>query len=252
MHKLSKALILLPLVTMSIAAASNGPASAEVRYVGPAGAVKLLAQSKAVNAKCNHLSASESSELSGYTAKAEIAVARMQGAGTARDARHAGIKQGKAMACGRGSEELVRASLDAARRAMAQAKGQRPRTASLQPRQQQKPAPRPVIRRSLPPASEPVVRIYRPEGARENKSLTRYRRITTAYYLERRCQHLPPAKAMAFWKRIVASHKSVLKKYTSSQVARTMASARAAARARGACGNSTRRIVMAGYRSTGL
>ena len=249
MQKWTKTLISIPVIAAPWLMAATGNTQAEVRYVGPAGAVKLLAQSKTVNARCKHLSASEKLELSDYTAKAEIAVAAMQGASVAQNARRAGVSAGKTMTCGRDSEELVRASLDAARRAMTQARNSSAKQQQHRRRKRQvKIKPAPDIRQSLSPQTATTVTIPKARISKNTGSLTRYRRITAAYYLERRCQHLPPRQAVAFWRQIVVSHKAVLKKYSSAQVARAKNEAEAIARRQGACNSATRKIVMAGYK----
>ncbi len=234
MRNLTQLVISLPLLVAPLAIMGSGPLKAAAQNVGPIGAVKLLAQSRTADAKCHHLSSQEHTELNDYVAKAEIAAASMTSAIQAQSARRTGNKLGKGMACGNTSEDLVRATLDAARRAMAAARAQK-KTRKISNRQQQQVAVRNQADVQAIPASR-------------STSLTRYRRVTEAYYLERRCQHLSRPKAVRFWKKVVSSHHAVLKKYSSSQVSKAKSGAERAARNWGRCGSRTARIVQAGYR----
>ena len=238
MSNFKNLVVSLPLLVIPVGLALSSVAKAETVNVGPSGAVKLLSQSNAVNTKCNYLPSSQKSELSGYLAKAEIAAASMDGTQQARTARKQGAKLGKQMDCSADSKELVTATLDAARRAMRAAIAQkrtRVRTAK------RRPAPY-VARKVKIDPSLPRATIFRKKG-----SLTRYRKLTAAYYLERRCQHLSRAEAVGFWKRIVARHNAVLSKYSTAQVAKAKRDAERAANAQGACGARTAQIVRAGY-----
>lgn len=232
MRRLTSLVISLPLLATPLIFSGVSPVNAKEQNVGPIGAVRLLAQSGAADSKCHHLTSREHLELKDYLAKAEIAAATMASAPLAQDARRSGNKRGKSAVCGRGSEELVRATLDAARRAMAQAIAQR------QPRQVVRQQPRNKTVETSISDQRPIVNAT---------SLTRYRRVTEAYYLERRCQHLSRSKAVRFWKRIVSSHNAVLRKYSALQVSKAKTGAERAARDRGSCGARTARIVKAGY-----
>ena len=236
MRKLTHLVISLPLLVAPLSLAGVSPLKAAAQNIGPTGAVKLLAQSRTADARCHHLNAREHSELNDYVAKAEIAAAKMRSVSLARNARKTGNKLGKGMACGQHSEDLVRATLDAARRAMDAARSQQGNSRAVR---------------------------YRPAGIQaptrrqngisvsisdKNASLAKYRRVTEAYYLERRCQHLPRSAAVAFWKKVVSTHYAVLKKYPKSKVSKAKSGAESAARNIGRCGTRTARIVKAGYR----
>ena len=232
MHKLTHFIISLPLLVAPLALAGTAPVKA-AQNIGPTGAVRLLAQSRTADAKCHHLNGREHLELNDYLAKAEIAAATMSSVSQAQSARRSGSKMGKSMACGQSSEELVRATLDAARRAMAAARSQSRKRRAVR--------------------HQPQARVRQSDGVVINRSatsssLTRYRRVTTAYYLERRCQHLSRSNAVRFWKKVVSSHNAVLQKYSSSQVSKAKSGAESAARGWGRCGARTARIVQAGYR----
>lgn len=232
MRKLSSVVISLPVMFASFAIYSAQPGFAETQNVGPTGAVRLLAQSRSVDARCKHLTSREHGELNDYVAKAEIGAAKMSSAAEAQDARRSGNALGKKMACGRNSEELVRATLDAARRAMRVAT----RNAKKRVAKQRQ------VTRQPQRAKQPVVAVS------ASSSLTGYRSVTEAYYLERRCQHLSRPAAVRFWHSIVARHKAVLRKYSKSQVAKAKSGAKHAADSRGSCGQRTASIVQAGLR----
>lgn len=232
MRNYTQFVISLPLLVAPLIFVGTGQANAAAQNIGPTGAVKLLAQSRSADAKCKHLTNKEHAELDDYVAKAEIAAATMESAQEAKSARKSGNVAGKTMACGNSSEELVRATLDAARRAMAAARRDNKRKRVARKR-----------------AAAPTVRAQpRLVSVGSASSLTRYRRVTEAYYLERRCQHLSRPKAVRFWKKIVASHNAVLRKYTTMQVSKAKSGAERAARGWGSCGSRTAKIVLAGYR----
>ncbi len=238
MRKLTHMVISLPLLVAPLALAGVAPVKAqEVQDVGPTGAVKLLAQSSVADRKCRYLTGGENGELRDYLTKAEVAAAQMVSAAEAQRARRDGNKLGKTMACGQTGEGLVRATLDAARRAMVAARAQR-KTKKVVVRQQ--PQRQIVVRR---PSDRQLAKVG------NITSLTRYRRVTEAYYLERRCQTLPRSQAVRFWKKVVASHNAVLKKYTPSQVKKAKTGAEMAAKNRGPCSSRTARIVQSGFRS---
>lgn len=239
MRNLTYMMMSLPLLVAPLTVMPTTFAKAAARNVGPTGAVKLLAQSRTADAKCHHLSSQEHAELDDYVAKAEIAAATMTTAAEAQSARRSGSKLGKEMACGQTSHDLVRATLDAARRAMVAARAQRKQKTIVQRKPRQ---PR-QLQASI--AKQPEIKVVKAGGS---SSLTRYRRITEAYYLERRCQHLSRPNAVRFWKKIVSSHNAVLKKYSKSQVSKAKSGAERAARSWGKCGSRTAQIVKAGYR----
>lgn len=233
--RIKSVVISVPLLVAPLAfLAPAPPVLAAPVNVGPEGALRLLAQSRTLDTRCKYLNAAEHGELEDYVAKAEIAVARTAGAQPAQDARRAGIRLGKKLKCGPDARELVSATMDAARRAIRQVRAQRIKRVT-KPRTER----RRVVAQSIPA----------PKGKGLNKSISLdgYRRVATAYYLERRCQHLSRANAMAFWKQIVARHNAVLKKYEPGAVKRAQTRAQLNARAKGRCGARTAQIVKAGY-----
>jgi len=118
MRKILRSPIILTMLTTGLFTVHMDRAQA----MTPAGALRVLAQARAVNGKCHYLSAPVSSELSGYVAKAEVVTASRQGADVASEAIAHGAKAGKASACGADSKDLVMAALTAAREAMRQAR----------------------------------------------------------------------------------------------------------------------------------
>lgn len=236
MRKFTQLVISLPLLVAPLAFVSVAPVKAEVQNVGATGAVRLLSQSVTADAKCRYLARNENAELNGYAAKAEIAAAGMTSVASAKQARRNGKKLGKTMICGQTGEGIVRATLDAARRAMAAVRTHQSKRKVVLRKQ---PNRNGVVRRQADRQINVIINA---------SSLTRYRRVTEAYYLERRCQHLSRSKAVQFWKKIVSSHNAVLRKYSSSQVAKAKSGAEMAARDRGRCNSRTAQIVQSGFR----
>ncbi len=77
--------------------------------------------------------------------------------------------------------------------------------------------------------------------------LRRFTMQTRAYYIQRRCKHLPYAQDLSFWKMIATSHKRLMRKLGSGAVGRAQKRAKLAAyRAR--CGCKTEQQVIAGFR----
>ena len=230
-------LISLPVLLVPAMIYSTAPATAQVVTVGPSDAVKILAQSQAADKKCRHLTAAEHEELSGYVAKAEVAAASRDNVALATSARRTGYKLGRAMACGNNSEELVRAALNAARIAMAQAR----RNAN---RRKVKTASRALVtpvrarRRTAPPAFRASI-----------ATLSGYRTQAAAYYIERRCRHLSRAQVISFYRMIVADHNALLASQGAAAVARAKKSAVAIASGHQACGSRTAALVKNGYRA---
>ncbi|MGI9464097.1 MAG: hypothetical protein ACR2OM_09160, partial [Aestuariivirgaceae bacterium] len=135
MRILSKVVISIPLLAGAWMI-GTGTMSAAVQELSVGAAVKLLAKSSAINTNCRYLSDREHGELQDYVAKAEVAAASAIGPKRASKAVHTGTAAGNAAACGDDSKVTVRATLDAARRAIAAAghftDGNNP-TAQVQP-----------------------------------------------------------------------------------------------------------------------
>ncbi len=206
----------------------TGTMSAAVQELGPSQAVEILAKSRAINANCQFLSKPEHQELSDYVAKAEVAAAGTIGAARANKAVHTGTSAGQSATCNNDSEITVRATMDAARRAIA---------ASAESAQQKSQTVK--ARRTGAPSAT---------SDRIAGSSARYSRLAAAYYVERRCQHLSHAQAIDFWKRIVRMHNYVLTSQGPDVLTAAKSRAIARAKSKRGCNASTAQMVRASYR----
>jgi hypothetical protein len=237
MSKLAKAAALVPLLA-GIWVVGGGSMSAAVQDLSPVEAVQLLARSEAIDSKCRHLSLEEHEELSDYVARAEVAVAAQTTAEQASQAVHTGADSGRNAVCGRESEITVRATMDAARRAIYRANDSA-REEQPADEQQQKQKVRPTALRTTDEVEEPVSRL--------SGQANRYSQLAAAYYVERRCKHLTHAQALDFWNRIVIMHKSVLSNEGPDVLSAAKSRAIAAAKARNRCSSATAQLVRNSY-----
>lgn len=217
-------LLLLPALTV--------PALAQVEAAEQA--VLILSRAKSIDSRCNILSASERSELTRYTARAEIAAASQVSASAARAANDAGAAQAKSAGCSAQASADVRETLVAARTAIAAIDAREPK------RQKIEAAPeKPVRTKREPVEGDELIAV--PRG-----NLKSYASSVRGYYVERRCRHLPDADARRYWNAIVRFHKSVVRAHGASRVAPVMRDAERAA-SRVACGNATLALVKQGF-----
>ena len=231
MRKISRIVISLPLLAAAWMAGTNSM-NAAVQELGHSEAVRVLAKSQAIDSKCRYLTRPEHNELQDYVARAEVVAAVHVGAHAATTALHSGTQAGEATDCGRESETVVRATMDAARRAI-----------STKQRQRKSYAAKRKKRRSQKIGSNRRTA----EAALLTGSLAKYRSLTAAYYVERRCQHLSHAQAVDFWRRIVRLHNRVLTSQGPDALSVAKAQAIARAKARRRCNSSTARLVRASY-----
>lgn len=234
MSVLTRLAITVPIAAASWMIGTNAMTAAASQEMAPTKAVELLAKSEAVDAKCTFLSGPEHEELAGYAAKAEIVAAGRYGAGKAQGAVKSGAAQGRTMTCNNDSEIVVRATMDAARRAMAQAEA-----ASQKPRK--------VVKKQKNVRTDSRAAIARAPSSAQPGSLKRYSRLAAAYYVERRCRHLRHTDAMRFWRKIVASHNALLARHGPDAVRAAKNQAISRSRASGGCGSRTAKLVRAGY-----
>ncbi len=230
MRSFSKIVISLPLLAGAWIV-GTGSMNAAVQEFGASQAVEILARSESIDARCRYLSASEHQELQDYVAKAEVAAAGSAGAERASDAIRAGSAAGKTAKCNRLSEITVRATMDAARRAVAA--NMEPASAPVKKKRRAK-----KIRTSAP--TNGTVRM--------SGSAARYRRLAAAYYVERRCQHLSHAQAVDFWRRIVNLHNRVLTTHGPDALSAAKSQAIAHAKAKRRCNMGTAKLVRTSYR----
>lgn len=232
MRTASKIVVSLPLLAGAWMV-GIGTMNAAVQDLRPSEAVELLARSEAIDVKCQHLSSAEHQELRDYVARAEVAVASQTSAERAGVALSKGAAAGNATACGRESEITVRATMDAARRAI---------TASRNSQPQQVAAP------AKPKKQQVALRTSEPAPRATGKT-ARYTRLAAAYYVERRCKHLSHAQAVDFWKRIVRMHKAVLSSHGPDALTRAKSRAIAKAGSMRRCNSNSAKLVRASYRA---
>lgn len=229
MRNPSRFVICLPLLLLP---ALTAPALAQVEAAEQA--VLILARAKSIDSRCNILSASERSELTRYTARAEIAAASQVSASAARAANDAGAAQAKLAGCSAQASADVRETLIAARTAIAAIDVREPK------RRKTEAAPeKPVRIKREPVEGDEVIEV--PRG-----NLKSYASSVRGYYVERRCRHLPDSDAKRYWNAIVRFHKSVVRTHGASRVAPVMRDAERAA-SRGTCGNATLALVKQGF-----
>ncbi len=253
MQYLSRILISLPLCALPLLAAAPHASASGLR---PSDAVRLLAQSRTADERCQYLNAADHQQLADYVARAEVAAARIDGVATTKAARVRGDAGGRAMPCNASSRIVVTATLAAARRAekqlgpkiaemekQAKKDKARQRQAASNPVQPRKnarvaalQAPRPV------PADKPN-RLFSLSGS--GSGLALYTRQAAAYYIERRCQFLSSGETMAFWKAIVARHNAMIARYGGAAVRRAKGRAEQAGAA--ACGGDAAVFVRAAW-----
>lgn len=224
MLRLAKLLITLPVLMLPLWGA--GPGAQAQAALTQIDALRQLAKSRAADGKCRILGAAEAEELSGYLARAEIAAASRQSLGEVRSAISLGKTLGGSAACSADTSDEVKATLSAARQAMAATKSG-------------------VDEEYVPEAkAAPGPRFLTPRP--RNASLADYGRQAFAYFVERRCEYLSHRDVRAFWAAVVREHRAALSAYGRSAVLRTVKRAEADAE-KMECGAKSRQIVRAEY-----
>jgi hypothetical protein len=249
MNSLLHYTITVPLLALPAAIAL--PKFALAGNPSPVQALELLATSKEIDAKCKQLSTGERQELSDYVARAEIAIARRTSAADAQSAITIGKAKGKAATCNEASQAQVRDMLTAARRAMANLPKrvaengdglviEDKSTVPMRPSLDDQAPPLPLAQ---PEQSAPKSFVKRFPG---HNMLQSYGAAAMAYYVERRCNHLPYPQARAFWNLIVERHGEALANNKRRAVAATLHTAQARADAM-SCGAQTAELVKQNY-----
>ena len=228
MSVLTRLALSLPIAVASWMIGTNAMTAAASQNIGASKATQLLARSRAVDKKCTFLTTSEHQELSDYLAKAEISAARRESVKGARGAVKRGNSQGLSMSCNNDSEIVVRATMDAARRAMHAVRTSN-RTAA-----KKRTTKRAVVRQA---------------SVKLGGGLKRYSNQAAAYYVERRCRHLPKKQTMNFWRKIVSQHHQMIDRHGPDAVRVAKNKAIARSQASGACGTRTAKLVRAGFSS---
>ncbi len=236
MHRIIRFPLVLPLVAAGFLAAAPAALHAEGAMT-PAQALRVLAQAKAMAAKCGFLDEAGRMELSGYVARAEVVTAARQGVKAAEGALSDGARAGKKSACAAEDGELVSAALTAAREAM---RASRSATRGRSGRERRRSArvesarPRPSGARNvrLSPARRPARTVAVIRAGKGREGLARYVSMTARYYRARRCRTLGYGEAMRLWKKVRNAHYALIRSAGPQAVARAKARARAIARRR--------------------
>ncbi|QIG50882.1 hypothetical protein G5V57_26005 [Nordella sp. HKS 07] len=227
MLRLTKFLILLPVLTLPLWGAA--PALKAEVVMSQIEALRQLAKSRAADGKCRILPAGEADELAAYLARAEIATAGRASVSEVRSAVSLGKALGGGSDCTTHTTDEVRATLDAARQAMAKTK----------------PVPEAEEDEFVEPPVMPERRAI-PAPRPRNATLAEYGSQAFAYFVERRCEFLSHRDIRAFWAAVVREHRAALSAYGRRAVVRTVQRAQADADAT-ECGASSRQIVRAEY-----
>lgn len=235
MANLLNMLITLPIIILPAAALVLEPAAAEM--VSPTEALQILAKSDAVSAKCGVLMGSERTELKQYVARAEIAATRRMGTDEANATVKAGRSAGKSVSCTGAATAEIYDALNAARIAVAQADGGRRAKAPLSAKS-----------RSVRLSNSTVAVILEREPSKPRGSLGRFQRISTAYFIEKRCRFLPYSRARNFWQSVLGAQSEAMAANNRKQVNAALKQARLAA-ARTPCDSRAARLVRSAYAS---
>lgn len=225
MARLLHILITLPLIASPLSLLASDASHAET--LSQMDALRLLAKSKAADAKCRILPSGDADELSSYLARAEVAATQRGSVQDAQGTIAVGKALGETAACDGRTAQEVTDTLDASRRAMAaveDARTARQQSATNSNRTQSE--------NSL--------------SARLPVTIKEYRQQAFAYYLERRCRHLSSRQARSFWSSIVRQHKAALRNDGGKAVAAALRNAEGTADNM-SCGAQSRRIVRAEY-----
>jgi hypothetical protein len=233
---------MVPIAAASWMIGTNAMTASASQDVGPTKAVQLLSTSRTVDAKCRYLSSDEHQELSDYLAKAEIVAAGRQGSAKAQGAVKAGAQRGAAMTCNNESEIVVRATMDAARRAIDHARNQ----AAVHKASVQQPA---KVEKKKLRSDDRNKKTLRQSAKTLTGGLMSYSHQAAAYYVERRCRHLSQNQAMKFWRKIVAKHNALIDRHGPDAVRKAKNAAISKSRASGRCGSQTAKLVRRGYAS---
>lgn len=194
MLRLARFLLTVPVLVLPIAAAAS-TLSAEQ-------GLSVLAKAKANDAKCGFLSKKEHAELSGYLARAEVASQGLMSGKAANTAIRKGRDAGKAASCGEASRNDVEETLSAARLAVAQADGVKPKE----------------------PIKTKKTADIGPVGPSE------YRRLTMPYFVDLRCKQLGGRKASLYYEAIKDLQGASIAKHGTAAIAAAQGKARKEAR----------------------
>ncbi len=234
-------------ISLVLCLLSGAPKTAIASNVGlDINSFETIATAHATESKCRQLSQDDREELATHAAYAETAAAKSNGSASVKAARK---RANSSASCGGNARGRVMAGLSAGRKFEQKFVDQRKASerAAARKRKQKE---RRKARRQAALATRTVAPTRaqtRTTPRRSGGSIARYKAHTRAYYIQRRCNHLPYKQALRFWKLIAAQHGRMVKRYGGSAVARADRQARASAR-RARCSPATKRQVLAGLR----
>jgi hypothetical protein len=174
-------------------------------------ATKLLAKSMSMEDKCKFLSAAQHEELSGFVAKAEIAMVAKSSTEKAKALIATGRALGRSATCSDQDHEDVIDIIAAAQQASANLA--QPAKPAATPVKSNPPAP------VKPEAKKPVL-VSVPTPVRG--SLGQYAAMTEHYYKARRCNSMTFASISGLYKNVVATHHNVVASFGVSAVRAVM------------------------------
>ncbi len=219
---------------LAISAAGAATVTMEDRYSVVAGGQQLDRQ-------CEHLGAAERDELREIAAHVEVEAAKEIGGERVREIR-AGAREfadQRGADCGEETSAAVALSLEVARD-YAVARTQVAERAEARRQRQEAAAQQ---SQAVQPETRNTRREPQPELSAE---LDRFGAQTHAYYLQRRCGHLPYNQAVDFWKLVAHKHKAFVRRFGARAIGRMQRAAEAGANDL-SCSSRTRRIVHNGY-----
>jgi hypothetical protein len=205
-------------------------------------ATELLARSQALNEKCNFFNSVDRDELSGYAARAELALARRESVDITKQILARGRSAAKTTPCSETERAGISEILATAREAAAMAAAApKPKAAAPVEKVQvaqvvMRPAP---VTKSKPDKlrvlvnveAEPPKKMLRKQVA----GLNQYANITERYFTARRCGTMSARAISNFYQTVVASHKQVVSNFGRAAVADVMQQSESKANAR-SCG----------------
>lgn len=186
--------------------------------------------------RCNHLSAVKHDNLGRVAAAAEVEAARKYGVAKVAEVLKGAEQFGeeKGANCGDETSQAVMRSYEVAAQYAAS------RNAYVK-------SPQKRTQTRKRESNNTVIPVPRTMG---HEALTRYGTQTEAYYLQRRCHHLPYNQDLAFWNLIKTRHYALIREYGAGAVGRVSRQAKANANSASVrCGPTTYKTVRTGLRS---
>lgn len=182
--------------------------------------------------RCEHLDPDQHDNLGEVVAHAEVDAVRNHGAAKVKEVLQGAKQFGREMGanCGDETHDAVNSAYGVALQYVTA------RTAETKRKTERK---RKKQYRTTTPTPEVT--------ARHRSALARFGSQTEAYYLQRRCKHLPYKQDLAFWKLIRKHHYALIRRYGAGAVGRVSRRAKHQAYSASVyCGAKTRSMVYAG------